>query len=151
MWKKYAVAGTAVAALAGGAVAVSSTEANAAPPAAAVSTTASSTAHKADGKRHVRLGRGVVYGSWVTKDKKTGALVTHDEIRGTVTAVSPTSITVMARNNVEETFAVNGSTKVRMRATKSAGTISGVHDGAKVVVIGTGTTSYTATRIDVAK
>jgi hypothetical protein len=106
----------------------------------------------------------------VTRDRndKT-AFVTHDAIRGEVTTISPTSITVKAADGVTQTYAVTATTKVRLhksapattapgtggaagKGTGTAGTISDVHTGDKVAVTGTGTTSLTAQHIvDAAK
>lgn len=92
-----------------------------------------------------------LHGTWVTKDGKTGALVTHDAIRGTASAVSATSITVTAADKVSQTYAVNSKTKIRTfdatthKPAKSS--ISAVHSGATVVVIGAGTSKLTATGV----
>ncbi|MDQ2750481.1 MAG: hypothetical protein M3Y44_13295, partial [Actinomycetota bacterium] len=86
-----------------------------------------------------------LHAQWVTKDKD-GKFVTHDAIRGTVTAVSATSITVLAEDKKSETFTVNADTKIRVRTNgKGAkGTASQLHSGDKAVVVGTGTTAMTA-------
>ena len=83
-----------------------------------------------------------LHATWVTRDGKSStSFVTHDAIRGQVTAVSATSITVKAADNVSQTYTVNSSTKVHTRADGKgkAGTISEVKSGDKVLVVGTGT------------
>jgi hypothetical protein len=97
----------------------------------------------------------------VTQNKKTGMFTTHDAIRGRVTAVSPTSITVRAADSTMETYQVNSSTKVftrvlRTHASKTAGTaqptrtaasLADVKAGDSVLVGGTGTAALTAVRV----
>jgi hypothetical protein len=88
-----------------------------------------------DGKRH-KIRRAVIargmHGEWVVKGKD-GKPVTLATIRGEVTAVSPTSVTVKAEDGVSETFAVNSDTKVKGADVTS---ISGVKVGAKGAVVG---------------
>lgn len=96
--------------------------------------------------------RRAVHATWVTENKKTQAFTTHDVIRGQVTAVSATSITVQAVDNVTETYVVNARTKVYTRAlttaaSKTAASISDVKTGDPVRVGGTGTTTLTALRV----
>jgi hypothetical protein len=92
----------------------------------------------------------------VTRDRDNdNSFVTHDAIRGTVTAVSASSITVKAADGVSQTYAITSTTKVRLRKGQpgngngrgAAGTISDVHTGDKVAVVGTGTTSLTAQHV----
>jgi hypothetical protein len=99
------------------------------------------------------LGR-ALHAQWVTRDRDdSGAFVTHDAIRGAVTAVSAGSITVKAADGVSQTYAVTSTTKVRVRTQPGKGhggaaaTIGDVHTGDKVAVIGTGTTSLSAQHI----
>jgi hypothetical protein len=75
--------------------------------------------------------------------------VTHDLIRGTVTDVSPSSITVKAADKTSETFVVNSATKVRVRSNGhgARASISAVHDGDDVLVAGTGSSIYTAKHV----
>ena len=96
--------------------------------------------------------RRAVHATWVTENKKTQAFTTHDLIRGQVTAVSATSITVQAADDVTETYMVNARTKVYTRAlttagSKTAASISDVKTGDPVKVGGTGTTTLTALRV----
>lgn len=90
------------------------------------------------------------YAQWTTYDAKTKADVVHDGIRGTVSAVSPTSITVKAKDGTSEEFAVASSTTVHVKgsAKGATGSIGQVKSGDRVEVLGTGKTSYAATRID---
>ena len=138
MWKKIAIAGgvcVAVAAIGTAALATSGS-----------TTTAGSAFSAKDGGKHAAKAlRHALHAQWVTQDKDK-SFVTHDAIRGTVTAVSPTSITVSSLDKKSLTFAVNADTKVRIRANgKGAkGTITQVHTGDRVLVIGTGTSALTA-------
>jgi len=110
--------------------------------------------------------KGLQHAQWVVAGKD-GAFVTHDAIRGTVTAVSATSLTVKAKDGVSATYAVGTSTKVVLRTAKSTsstggttstpttgkaagatkGSIADVNSGAEVLVSGTGTSSLSAERI----
>lgn len=181
MLKKVVVTAALGAAIVGGGTAAlaGSGSHDVAAPSTAATPTASSSAqpnaakNKRAGKHRqsVRLGR-AVHGTWVTKDAKTDAVVTHDAIRGIVSSVSPTSITVKAADGVSETYQVTSTTKVRKRAasttsqpmpsqtpgrqtggkkTKRAkvgvSSISAIKVGDQAVVIGTGTTTLTATHI----
>ena len=113
--------------------------------------------HGRKGRPALRALERALHAQWVTrKPGSSGSYVTHDAIRGQVTAVSPTSITVKAADGVSQTYAVTGSTKVRLRKAGSAagrgtggtpGTIGDVHTGDQVAVAGTGTTSLTAAHI----
>jgi hypothetical protein len=82
-----------------------------------------------------------LHGSWVTEGK-TGP-VTHQAVRGEVTAVSGGSITVRAKDGFSLTFAVSGDTRVRARANRkgSDSTIGAVKVGSKALVTGVGATS----------
>jgi hypothetical protein len=97
-----------------------------------------------------------LHAQWVTRDRTNAtAFVTHDAIRGAVTAVSASSITVKAADGVSQTYAITGTTKVHLRKGQpgngnrggAPGTVSDVHTGDKVAVAGTGTTSLTAQHI----
>lgn len=61
--------------------------------------------------------------------------ITVDVQRGTVTDVSPTSITVKSLDGFTHSYAVTSTTKVRVG--KQRGTISGVHAQDKVLLVGT--------------
>lgn len=117
------------------------------------------------GKLAHRLGN-VAHAQWVSKDA-SGQFVTHSAIHGSVTAVSPTSITVKAPDGFSQTFKVSTDTKVHLRGDRAgkaaatpgttpapkpptASTIGAVKVGAEVKVLGTGTGTVTATRVHVA-
>ena len=71
----------------------------------------------------------------------------HDAVGGTVTAVSPTSITVKAADGFSGTFVVGSSTKVHVKGTKPA-TIANVKVNDRAVVAGTKSGStVTATQV----
>lgn len=166
MWttrtRALVIGGTAVV-LVGGATAGSIAVANASdssstPSATASATPGSSTAttkgdktkhHKPRAAELARL-KDVLHAQWTTKDK-AGTVVTHDAIRGTVTAVSSSSVTVKAADGVNETYALGGTTKVTLgqgKGTKpKAGAVGDLKSGATVVVLGTGTSSLTADRV----
>lgn len=94
--------------------------------------------------------RNALHAQWVTRaGKGATGFVTHDAIRGQVTAVSATSITVKAADNVSQTYTVTSATKVHTRADAKgkAGPISEVHSGDRVAVSGTGTSTLTAVHI----
>lgn len=104
---------------------------------------------KADRKGlRARLFR-ALHATWVTGGGKAGP-VTHQAVRGEVTAVSATAITVRAKDGFSLTYAVGADTKVRERpqvkgqgkATPS--TVSAVRVGAKALVTGVGATKPTA-------
>lgn len=111
--------------------------------------TPSATTHHAAGKAkgRARLLRRMQHAQVVTRGK--GGFVTHDLIRGTVTAVSPTSITVQAADKKSETFAVTKDTKVRLRTNGKGAdsSISKVAKGDHALVAGTGTSTFTAKRV----
>jgi hypothetical protein len=85
-----------------------------------------------------------LHASWVT-DGANGP-VTHQAVRGEVTAVSPTSITVKAKDGFSLTYSVTKDTVVRERAKGhgSASSIGGVKVGAKALVAGVGATNPAA-------
>ena len=85
-----------------------------------------------------------LHGTWVTQGK-TGP-VTHQAIRGDVTAVSATSVTVKAKDGFSLTFAVAGDTRVRVRSNGKGAdsTLGAVTVGAKALVAGFGATTPTA-------
>ena len=151
MWKKIAIGGAVAAAILGSGAAALATSGSAVP-----GTPSASAAPAAAKGRHPvarALARHTVHGQFVTRDD-SGGFVTHDVIKGTVTSVSATSITVKAADNTSETYVVSSSTKVRQRSNGkgTASTIGAVHTGDEVAVVGTGTSTLTATGIvDVTK
>jgi hypothetical protein len=148
MWKKIAVAGCTAALIGGaGTAALAATGASSSPSAAATSGASSTTAKHPKAREALLKLRTLQHATWVTEDKDGKTFTTHDAIRGSVTSVSPTSITVKAADNVSQTYAVNADTKVHTRGSKDAVTIATVKSGDKVIVAGTGTTTLTATQI----
>ncbi|KRC88760.1 hypothetical protein ASE25_13095 [Terrabacter sp. Root85] len=85
-----------------------------------------------------------LHGTWVTEG--TSGPVTHQAIRGDVTAVSKGSITVKAKDGFSQTFAIATDTKVRVRSNGKGAdsTIGAVTIGAKALVSGVGATNPTA-------
>jgi hypothetical protein len=147
MWKKIAITGGVCVAIAGVGSAALATSGTSAPSPSSTSSSAPSATGKAAAKHkeHDALRR-ALHAQWVTKAKGGKSFVTHDAIRGSVTAVSPTSITVTAADKRSQTFHVTSATKVRIRTNgKGAkGTIAQVHKGNTAVVTGTGTSTLTA-------
>jgi hypothetical protein len=155
MWKQIAIGGAVAAAIVGAgtaALATSGSPVSSGTPA----TSGESQSTAAPAGRHARLGselaRHALHGQFVTQNPKTKQFVTHDVIRGSVTAVSATSITVQAADKTSETFVVDSGTKVRLRTAGKpgsghAGSIGDVKTGDHVVVIGTGSSTFTATGI----
>jgi hypothetical protein len=167
MWKRIAVIGAAAAIIGGAGTAAyaTSTTALATPSPSATSATSDSSATASKPEARKRAGadrlRRAVHGTWVTQNKKNGTFTTHNAIRGSVTAVSPTSITVRAADSTTETYLVNPGTKVFTRAlrtqapktaktpppNRTAASIADVEAGDSVLVTGTGTTALTAVRV----
>ena len=89
------------------------------------------------------------YAQWTTFDAKTNTSTVHDGIRGQVTAVSPTSITVKAAGGTSQTFAVDTNTAVRTGggSKDKRGMTGQVKVGDQAVVVGTGQSTFTATLI----
>lgn len=130
MWKRIAIGGGIAAAVLGaGGIALADS--------------ASAAAITHDRLRHAEQAQ------WVTHSKKTNSDVTHDAIRGQVSAVSASSITVQAANGASETFAVVDSTTVRAKGDSKAhpGSIGEVKTGDRAIVIGTGSGALTASHI----
>jgi hypothetical protein len=85
-----------------------------------------------------------LHATWVTEGPS--GPVTHQAVRGEVTAVSPTSITVKAKDGFSLTYAVTKDTVVRERAKGhgSVSSIGAVKVGTKALVAGVGATGPTA-------
>ncbi|SOD73291.1 hypothetical protein SAMN05892883_2583 [Jatrophihabitans sp. GAS493] len=151
MWKKIAIAGGVGAAVLG--IGTAAMAASGSPTPSPASRPSSAAKHHTAARENVGRAltklRSVQHAQWVTEDSKTKATVTHDAIRGSVTAVSPTSISVKSLDGVSQTYRVASSTKVHTKGqTKGAtGSISAVKSGDSVVVLGTGTSSLTAARV----
>jgi hypothetical protein len=85
---------------------------------------------KAKRAKRALIGRGM-HGEWVVRGKD-GKPVTLTTIRGTVTAVGSSRLTVKAEDGFTETFATNSDTKVR----GGADSLGDVRVGAKGAVLG---------------
>ena len=101
--------------------------------------------HLGHGK--ARLLKRLQHAEIVTKNAK--GFVTHELIKGTVTDVSSTSITVQAADKTSETFTVNGDTKVRVRSggKGAPSSIGKVAKGDQVFVGGVGASTPTAKHV----
>jgi hypothetical protein len=132
--------------LGGGGAALAATSSSAAPQ--PVSTSTSKIAHKHKHKDHEKIFRGE-YAQWRTYDAKTKTSITHDGVRGTVKAVSATSISITAKDGTVKTYLLTSGTKVHAKGDTKAkpGTISQVKVGDRGEVIGIGTTTMTATHV----
>jgi len=149
MLKKIVIAGSAAAVVLGAGTAALAVSGSNSPNSSSTVQGAAQAGKAAGLGKRAELRR-ALHASWVTRDaKNSGSFVTHDAIRGQVTAVSASSITVKAADNVSETYAVNSSTKVRSRADGKgkAGTIGEVKSGDQVIVLGTGSGTLTATHV----
>lgn len=157
MLKKIVIAGSAAAVVLGAGTAALAASGSTTPSAPGSSNGSSAAGSSAAGKGAAKAAHGKkselrrsLHAQWVTRDgKNKTTFVTHDAIRGQVTAVSATSITVKSLDNVSQTYALNSSTKVHTKADGKgkAGTLSELHTGDRVVVAGTGTSSLTATQV----
>ncbi|MBE7189135.1 hypothetical protein [Jatrophihabitans endophyticus] len=105
-------------------------------------------AHGKHNRRAHRLLRRVDHAQIVTHSKKRG-FVTHQLIRGTVTDVSATSLTVTSADHTTDTFTVTKDTKVRARTDgkPQVSSIAKVSKGDHVFVGGTGASSPVARRV----
>ena len=123
--------------------------------AALVSTPAAADSDKGKKKdaARFRLAR-ALHATWVTKNKK--GVVTHQAVRGEVTAATATSITVKAADGFSQTYSVGAGTKVFTRnlsATDKAGrkatasSMSAVKAGVRALVVGEGATKPSANRV----
>lgn len=140
------VAAAGVLGTAGVAAATSQTSAPAPAASSAPSSSAPAPADKDKGKkakhaRHAVIGRGM-HGEFVVKGKD-GKPVTLVTIRGQVTAVTPTGVTVKAEDGFTATFAANADTKVRGADAKS---LADVKVGAKSAVVGVKSGNTTTAR-----
>jgi hypothetical protein len=152
MYRKIAaVVGTAAVILGAGTAALAASGPDATGGTGSTSAPATSTPapgnNTAGRRRHVEraLVRHAVHGSIVTQGKN--GYVRHTGIRGTITAVSPTALTVKATDGTTQTFVLMKATKVRERtpgqAKGSPGTISQLKTGDDVGVLGRGPESAT--------
>ena len=148
MIRRSLVIGAAALALLGGGAAVAyasgPTSGTPSAPASSVASpdaSASTPAHPRAATLRTALQR-AVHATWVSRDAK-GGFITHDAIRGQVTAVSGSSISVRAGDGLAETFSVTSATKVRLITlsprSATTGSIGSVAVGDRVLVTGVGT------------
>jgi hypothetical protein len=150
MYRKVLVGGLTAAAVlgAGGtAMALTASDTTSGHPDTTTATATRPAARLGLGHHQARLRKRLTHAQIVTKGKHGS--VTHDLIKGTVTAVSATSITVQAADRTSETFTVGSDTKVRVRSNGSgaASSIAHVAKGDQVFVAGTGTSTLTAKHV----
>lgn len=124
------VVGTlAVAGLAVAVTGVATAAPSPAPSAAAAAPGAAAPEAAPEAGKHVRKG---LHGESVRR-AKAGAYVTIGEQRGTLTAASPTSVTLRSADGFERTYAVAGTTKVKVA--KADATAADVKSGTKAAVV----------------
>lgn len=155
-------AAVAVAALAAGGIAVAHAQDTGQSTPSATSTASPGTGPTGKAGKGTHKGRAdlqavltklkdVQHAQWVTKDGANATFVTHDLIRGAVTAVSSTSLTVKAGDGVSQTYTLGSKTKISLRGGKgtkaSTGAATDLKTGGTVVVTGTGTSTLTADRV----
>jgi len=143
MFKKIVLVGGASLAILGvGTAAFASAPAAPGSPTPALTAPAAHQVHAHRGHAETKA----IHGQWV---RRNGTKFTTHEIRGAVTAVSPTSISVKAADGITENYGVGAGVKVHLKADGKgkAGTINQVKVGDHVVVIGTGTGPLTAKRV----
>lgn len=152
MWKKIAIAGGTVALIGGIGTAALATSGSSSPnPSTSSSAASGQSGAAAKLGKHPRLERALQrlknfeHGTWVTGSKNKS--VTHSAVRGQVTAVSPSSITVQAADSTTMTFTIDSSTKVHTKAQHKDAPISSVQKGDTVIVTGTGTPTATAKQL----
>jgi len=156
MFRKIAIAGATAAVIVGAgtaALAASGSSSSGTPSTASSTSSSSSSADNRLGRfarRHPGIAAAIshhaVHGVIVTKDD-SGKYVTHDGILGAVTAVSSSSITIKSSDGFAQRFSINSDTKVRVKADGKGATISAVHVGDHVGVVGTGTGTPVATYV----
>jgi hypothetical protein len=142
MWKKLAIAGAVGAVVAGGTTAALAAASDNSTPSSSTSLSASSspanTPQKHRGGLAGLLLRRLEHGEWVTKSQS--GTETHDAIRGIVSNVSPTSVSVKADDGFSLSFTVDKDTKVVLRengkGSAKRGTIGDVKTGDHVLVAG---------------
>lgn len=150
MYRKVLVGGLTTAAILGaGGTALALTGPGTPSNGSTTSTTGSAHGASHHGKGRARLLKRLSHAQIVTRGGKGKGFVTHDLIRGTVTSVSSSAISVQAADKTTETFVVNDKTKVRVRTSGhgSAASIGQVAKGDQVLVAGTGTSTLTAKHI----
>jgi hypothetical protein len=154
MYRRILIGGVTAAAIVGAggtALALTGSDTTAGAPVTATAVAKNSTTAVA-GRGQRRLLKRMAHAQIVTHGKD--GFVTHDLIKGTVTAVSASSITVQAADRTSLTFVLDKDTKVRVRTSGKGAptTIGTVAKGDQVLVAGTGTSTHTAKHvIDVKK
>jgi Cu/Ag efflux protein CusF len=131
--KVVLVAGTAALALAGIGGGVAFASGSGTPTAAPTPTTATATApaRPAHPRRAAGVLRRLEHGELTVGTKQGDQVV--DVQRGQVTSVSATSVTVRSGDGFTATYAVDGTSKIRVH--QQASGISSVHDGDRVTVV----------------
>ena len=136
MYRKIAVAGVTAAAIVGVGTAAMAASGSS-------GTSGSGTSAGSHQKRHhqrpAKVLRRGVHGELVTNSK--AGYVVHSGIRGTVSSVSATAITVKAADGYSQTLTLTKQTRVRERPASgkgrgTKGTVADVKSGDKVAVVG---------------
>jgi len=126
-----------VGAIAAGGVATAATTSSSSSLSSAIpaATSPSATPSKAAGKRAGRLAKlqGRLLHGEFTVEGKGGTPTNVAEQRGTVNAVSSTSITLTSKDGFNHTYVVDSSTRVRVDGKK--GSITGVKTGQQATVL----------------
>lgn len=142
MWTKVAIAGAVGAVVVGaGVAALATTGSSTGTPSSSPASSSGSAPTHPHWRRGWGLGKGAGLGKlsqlehaeWVTRQGSSN--VTHDAVRGTATSVSAKSITAKATDGFTLTFTVNANTSVLVRG-RGTTSISGVHTGDNVVIVG---------------
>lgn len=135
--KIFATAGTAVAIVGVGTAALATSGSDPSTTAGTGHANGRSDAHHHRHELHAIL-RHVLHGEVTTKGQD--GFVTHSGVRGAVTAISPTSISVRSTDGFAETFTLTHDTKVRERTPgqhgATTGALSDVKQGDQVAVLG---------------
>jgi hypothetical protein len=148
MWKKIAAVGGAAAIVVGAGTAAMAVTGSSGSTSPSITAAAAGTGKVVAAQRIAegRLRR-ALHATWVTRDGKAGSFITHDAIRGQIMAVSTSSITVKAADNVSQTYIINSGTKVHTRGKHTGASASDLHTGDPTLVVGTGASTLTATQI----
>ncbi len=137
--------GVAVGGVAAADSATSSTHSSTSSTTTTSSTGTTSARSGAHHRRH-RLARRALHGEFVVRGKG-GKDVTVDMVRGKVTAVSPTSITIASPDGYSATYTVSSTTRVHVRGEKGKKSISVVKTGDRVGAFGAKTGSTVGARV----
>jgi hypothetical protein len=122
------VAGLAAAVVVGtaGVAAATAPDASPAPSATPSGSPTAPDGRDRDGHRGHRAGHRLfrgLYGEWVARGERDGTYVTVLGVRGEVTAVGATSVTIKAEDGFSATFAVGADTRVRGRDVDAIGDV----------------------------